>query len=932
MDLLQKTDLEEIKKSYHQFFENNLAITLLIDPQNGRIVDANRAACDFYGYSTDELCHKFIYDINTLHNNEINQGMLRAINRKLNIFHFKHRLSSGEIRDVDVYSSPVFIQDQAFLYSIVFDVTDWKRTEAALRDNEESFRTIVSVMAEGIVVQNRKGTIIRANPAAEQILGLTEEKMKGRTSMDPSWRAIHENGSPFHGEDHPSMVTLRTGLPCRNVTMGLYKPEGDLTWIRINSEPLFRPDADKPYAAVTTFSDITEQRNVQNKLKTTERQLKGIFNSLDLVFWSMDPHSNKILQISPACEKIYGYPPEAFIENPRLWFDCIHPDDIHNGEKANNNVLGGSPVYTENRIIRRDGEVRWIRVHIIPLFDDDGRVTLLNGLIMDITDKKQTEEELRLAKEKAEEASRAKSDFLAMMSHEIRTPMNGILGMNDLMLDTALTREQNEYAEAIQESAEVLLNVINDILDYSKVEAGKMELEKIDFDLHTTIRSVIKVFTNKAKDKGLVLSLSISPEADKLLQGDPTRLRQVLFNLVGNAIKFTKSGKVSLTVTVKSKDKDRINIYFEVTDTGIGIEKELLGYLFSPFSQADNSTSRKFGGTGLGLAISKKLVELMGGEIGVTSEIGKGSTFWFTVSFLTSQSSPAENTFSTDGISSHKNSRSLWQTGRPLLLVEDHETNQKLAVALLNKLGLQVDVAKNGMEAIHAVTEKSYALILMDCQMPELDGFETTQIIRDWEFAQHQHIPIIAMTAMAMQGDREKCIRAGMDDYISKPIMIEQLVSVLDRWLPKQKKKEKQAFAEKPSSSSLDVAFFDQDSSIIDMSVLREIADLTDDQSHTLLPSLVETYEVESKKLMKSLSDAVRRSDPEAIEKAAHALKSGSASLGALHFAKLCGQLESYGRNKRVDNLEPLFLHMEKMYREVITILRQFNDIHRRNY
>ncbi|MTV50663.1 PAS domain S-box protein [Heliobacillus mobilis] len=927
MDFLQKTHLRELKESYDQFFENNLAITLLIDPQNGRIVDANRAACDFYGYEREVLCNKFIYDINTLHNDEINQGMLRAISKKLNIFHFKHRLASGEIREVDVYSTPVFIRDHTFLYSIIFDVTDWKRTEAALRDNEESFRTIVSVMAEGIVVQDREGAIIRSNRAAEQILGLTFAEMEGRTSMDPCWKAIHEDGSTFHGEEHPSMITLQTGLPCRNVIMGLYKPDGKLTWIRINSEPLFRLESDKPYAAVTTFSDITEQRIIENKLKATEQQLKGIFDSLDLVFWSMDPLSSRVLQISPACEKIYGYPPEAFIENPQLWFDCIHPDDIHNGEKANSNVLGGAPVYTENRIIRRDGEVRWIRVHIIPLFDDDGRITLLNGLVMDITDKKQTEEELRLAKEKAEEASRAKSNFLAMMSHEIRTPMNGILGMNDLMLDTPLNREQNEYAQAIQESAEVLLNVINDILDYSKVEAGKMQLETIDFDLHRTIQSVIKVFTNKAKDKGLVLSLSISPEIDKTLQGDPSRLRQVIFNLLGNAIKFTNSGTVSLTVTVISKDNDRMKVCFEVTDTGIGIEKGLLGYLFTPFAQADSSTSRMFGGTGLGLAISKKLVELMEGEIGVISEIGKGSTFWFSVSFLTSQSPRAENTLPTDEISLlHKNNHPLWQTKRPLLLVEDHETNQKLAVALLNKLGLQVDVAKNGMEAIHAVTEKEYTLILMDCQMPELDGFETTQIIRDWEFAQHLHIPIIAMTAMAMQGDREKCIRAGMDDYISKPIMIEELITVLARWLPKQRTKENQVFSEKPSSPSKDRNFLENDSSVIDMNVLREIALFTDNQTDAFLPSLIETYLDESKQLMNSLSVAIQRSDPECIEKAAHALKSGSASLGALHFAKFCEQMESYGRNKTLDNLNNLFLQMEEMYNEFIMVLSQFHN------
>lgn len=538
-------------------------------------------------------------------------------------------------------------------------------------------------------------------------------------------------------------------------------------------------DADRNYLEQlpVTIDNAINHKIVNEKLREMEREVEKLLWVVSKTENSMAiaNKDGKIEWVNEGFERLTGFSQQEVVET---YGDML----------LRNNLSGLNPrsphfktlteekksVRYESKNYTKEGRELWVLTTITPILSPDGEIQKIIAIDSDINERKEVEFELIIAKQKAEKLARTKEEFLANMSHEIRTPMNAIIGMAELLAETNLDHKQREYLNSMQFASENLLTLINDVLDLAKMEAGEMTFENIAFDIRQLLDSIAGMLHFRINEKKLEFKYKLDDTVPEQIKGDPTRLNQILLNLLSNAIKFTEKGEVALNVkTLEKKDK-KLKLQFDVTDTGIGIPKSKHKSIFESFKQGESETTRRYGGTGLGLSIVKKLVEFQGGKLGIDSELGKGSTFSVVLDFDIYKPSKA----STSEPKKESSSNNML-TDVNVLVVEDNELNQVLAIEFLNKAGAKSEIANNGAEAVEMIGAKNYDIVLMDIQMPEMDGYEASKKIR----SEGNQIPIIAMTAHAFQGEREKCLSAGMDDYLTKPIRFEKMVEIMNNAL-----------------------------------------------------------------------------------------------------------------------------------------------------
>ncbi|WP_420318169.1 PAS domain S-box protein [Ekhidna sp.] len=665
---------------------------------------------------------------------------------------------------------------------------------------------------------------------------------------------------------------------------------GKMVWREVFVNPIFLPNGRIEELSIIA-NDITEKKESESALISSEEKFRTIFESFQDIYFRCDT-KGKITMISPSIQEVMGYSPD----------EVINTNVLNYSERKSQIVEISRRIGKENRIRNVEGTLRTAKGKKLQFFfnirlinKDDGTAEI-EGVARDVSQLKKTNEELKRAKEMAERSLKIKERFLANMSHEIRTPMNGIIGMIDLLASTSLDGEQSEYVKTINKSSQTLLNILNDILDLSKIEAGKMDLRLQPVHLVKTIEKVYDLFSQQASSKDNNLYYHIDENIPEWILGDETRLIQVLSNLTSNAIKFSENkGNINMSIRLVKKRGKQYVFKVSIKDSGIGISEEDQKSLFQSFHQLDNSSSKNFGGTGLGLAISRELVKSMKGDIGVVSTPGLGSTFWFT--FMAEE-------VSADEVKETKPDKPFTKefTGKQpkILLVDDNDVNRKVASSIMIKSGCHVEEAFDGFHAIEKVSNQNYDLIFMDIQMPKMDGLKATQEVRKLKYG--GNTPIIAMTAYSMEEDRERFLKAGLDDYLAKPIKAEMLIDKIKKWVDF-----------KPIEVSIDAIIEKAEELAINQNTLNQLAKFGGQE---LIEATLVDFEEEAEELVAKTESFLQSKDYEKMKGELHTLKGNAGTLGVEKLSKQAAHIEKRLKENKFEGLEEEVNILKELFQE----------------
>ncbi|WP_428738645.1 PAS domain-containing protein [Sulfurimonas sp.] len=681
-------------------------------------------------------------------------------------YKIEHRLllDDGSIKYVEEQCDTEYDIDGNPMRSLgtVYDITNIHQLTTSINEEKNRYKTLLRLASDAIFIMDiENGKLLQYSEETQKLLGYNDEEMSQLNVIDWDKDATLDV--------YKQIITSLGDTP-QTIQRTHTKKDGTTYLASITSVKIRLNDKDYIYASVRDITQEKELQEQQHSLLIEQNSLLSLFDKGDSVLfkWVNNPNWS-IAYASDNVTKILGYTKEEFLSSKVVYAECIHKDDIGQVLDEVTDALTQNLDFFRHkpyRIITKSHTIRWVLDYTVTQKDINGNITHFIGYITDITEQKENEIELSKAKQAADKANAAKSEFLANMSHEIRTPLHGIIGLTDIVLETDLNKLQRDYLNKVRLSSYALLHVINDILDYSKIEAGKMEIVKSEFQLNSLLNTLVDLFSFQIHDKGLHFEVTLDEKIPNLLTGDMLRLTQILNNLIGNAIKFTSEGFIKVDIQHVAQTNSQVELEFIVQDSGIGISTEQQERLFQAFEQADSSTTRKFGGSGLGLMISKQLTQMMDGDIWVKSKEGVGSDFHLRLSLEYVETDVDKELLPLTSQSVSKHIQLQLSKQKSALLVEDNLTNQLVTSILLQNYGFNVSIANNGLEAVDMAEAHHYDIIFMDLQMPIMDGFSATKAIR----RNDKHIPIIALSAAVMQRDKQLTFEAGMDHHIAKPI------------------------------------------------------------------------------------------------------------------------------------------------------------------